>query len=66
MGSHMGSVKPASDALCIGKKLCSSIQIGINLLFLPYADRDKDLVSVRMELCAQEVKFAVCFVAVCV
>lgn len=41
-------------------KLRSSIQIGINLRSLPYADRDKDLVSVHMELCTQRVKF-VCF-----
>lgn len=50
----------ASNVLYIGRQLSSPIQIGINLRSLPYADRDKDLVSVHMELCAQRVKFAVC------
>lgn len=50
----------ASNVLYIGRQLLSSIQIGIHLRSLPYADRDKDLVSVHMELCAQIVKFFVC------
>lgn len=54
----------ASNVLYIGRQLHSSIQIGINLRSLPYADRDKDLVSVHMELCAQRVKFVVFSVAV--
>ena len=40
----------AWNVLYIGKQLRSSIQIGIHLRYLPYADRDKDLVSVHMEL----------------
>lgn len=51
----------ASGVLYFGKKLSRSVQVGRNLWFLPYADGDKDLVSVCMELCAQEVKFVVCF-----
>ncbi len=50
----------AVNVLYIGRRLCSSIQIGINLRSLPYADRDKDLVSAHMEWCAQRVKFVVC------
>lgn len=50
----------ASNVLYIGKQQLSSIQIGINLRSLPYADRDKDLVSVHMELRAQSVKFGIC------
>lgn len=37
----------ASNVLYIGKKLCSSIQAGINLRSLPYADRDEDLYGIR-------------------
>lgn len=50
----------ASNVLYIGRQLRSSIQTGINLRSLPYADKDKDLVSVHMELCAQRVKLFVC------
>lgn len=50
----------ASNVLYIGRQLRSSIQIGINLRSLPYADRNKDLVSVHVELCDQRVKFVVC------
>lgn len=50
----------ASNVLYIGRQLRSSIQIGINLRSLPYADKDKDLVSVHMELCAQRIESVVC------
>lgn len=50
----------ASNVLYIGRQQCNSIQMGINLRSLPYADRDKDLVPVHMELYAQTVKFTVC------
>lgn len=49
----------ASNVLYTGKQLCRSVQIGINLRSLPYADKEKVLVSVCMELCAQTFKLAV-------
>lgn len=53
MGGHMGSVKPGLECfLHIGRQLCSLIESGMNLRSLPYADRDKDLVSVHMDLCS--------------
>lgn len=60
MGSHMGSVKPGLECFIIGRQQCNSIQMGINLRSLPYADRDKHLIPVHMELCAQTVKLTVC------
>lgn len=42
----------ASNVLYVGRQQCNSIQMGINLRSLPYADRDKDLVSVHMDLCS--------------
>ena len=59
----------ASNVSYIGRKPRSSIQTGINRRSLPYADRNKDLVSVHVELCDQRVKFVVCLclcVCVCV
>lgn len=44
----------------IGRLLCSSIETGINLRSWPYADRDKDLVSVHMDLCSESQVYCLC------
>lgn len=51
----------ALNVLYIGRQQCNSIQMGINLRSLPYADGDKDLVPVHMAICAQTVRFTVCW-----
>lgn len=69
MGSHMGSVKPGLECFIHWQATARFNSNWHKSEVSPYADRDKDLVSVHMELCAQRVKFAVCLwrcVCVCV
>lgn len=56
----------ALNVLHIGRQQLGSIQVGINLRSLPYADRDKDLVSAHTVSCARRVKLVCLFVYVCV
>lgn len=56
MGSHMGSVETGLECFICWQEAAQFNSNWHKSEISPYADRDKDLVSVHMELCGQRVK----------